>query len=90
MKFYVEEFDERERGIDILNRDSGSIFYIKNLVKVEGWGNKLGAQKADLEIKDPMNQQKNMTRNCYSFGAIKGLFREMLEGCFGRGHSELQ
>jgi hypothetical protein len=29
LKFYVQEFDERERGIDILNRDTGNIFYIK-------------------------------------------------------------
>lgn len=39
-------------------------------------------QKADLEIRDPMNQQKNMTRNCYSFPEIKQLFRQMVEHCF--------
>jgi hypothetical protein len=86
LRFYVEEFDERERGIDILNRENNNIFYIKNLVNVEGSGNKLSKQKADLEIKDPMNRQKNMTRNCYSFQAIKDLFKEMLEGCFMRGY----
>jgi hypothetical protein len=37
-----------------------------------------------------MNQQKNMTRNCYSFHAIKALFREMLDGCFTRGYWELE
>lgn len=36
-----------------------------------------------------MNQQKNMTRNCYSFPEIKQLFRQMVEQCFERGSSEL-
>lgn len=89
LRFYVEEFNEKERGIDILNKESNNIFYIKNLVNVEGGNCKNSKQKADLEIKDPMNQQKNMTRNCYSFHAIKNLFKDMLESCFSRGYKEL-
>jgi hypothetical protein len=27
--------------------------------------------QADLEIKDPLNNGKNMTKNCYSFPKIK-------------------
>lgn len=41
-------------------------------------------------MKDPMNQQKNMTRNCYSFPEIKRLFKMILESCFRRAEMELQ
>jgi DNA polymerase sigma len=93
LRFYGEQFDEKERGVDLLNRDSSNIFYIKNLVNVEGVSAKLGKQgkqKADLEIKDPLNQQKNMTRNCYSFPQIKRLFRLLVENCFVRAENELE
>jgi hypothetical protein len=47
LKFYTEEFDEKEQGIDILNAEAGNIYYIKNLVSVEGM-QKGSKQKADL------------------------------------------
>lgn len=89
LRFYTEEFNEKEQGIDILNAESGNIYYIKNLVSVEGM-QKANKQKADLQMKDPMNQQKNMTRNCYSFPQIKKLFKLILQSCYRRAEIELQ
>ena len=38
---------------------------------------------------DPICEGKNMTRNCYLFGDIKKLFKEILERCYQRGYRDL-
>lgn len=38
--------------------------------------------KADLEILDPENDGKNMTKKCYKFHMIKDMFFMILKRCF--------
>ncbi len=38
--------------------------------------------KADLEILDPENKGKNMTKKCYKYDMIKDLFEKILKQCF--------
>lgn len=65
LQFYGWNFDQKVRGIDI--REKGSVFYMKNKDEV--------CKFADLEIKDPLNEGKLMTKNCYEFSKIKQIFR---------------
>lgn len=39
-------------------------------------------RRADLEIRDPICQSKNMTRNCYLYPEIKAMFSIILDRCF--------
>jgi hypothetical protein len=56
LNFYGWEFDEKNYGIDLRNKNQ--IYYEKSN----------GAEEnsfASLQVKDPLNQGKIMTRNCY-------------------------
>lgn len=55
MTFYGWHFDQKSYGIDF--RDKNKIYYEKN----KNQENKF----AELQVKDPLNQGKIMTRNCY-------------------------
>jgi hypothetical protein len=54
------------------NRDE--IFYLKGKEEI--------GKYADLEVKDPLNNGKVMTRNCYAFVSIKEVFRNIYTHCF--------
>jgi hypothetical protein len=84
LNFYVNEFDEKEYGIDLLGTNGVPIFYAKGQY-VEEPSN---FTKADLEIRDPICPGKNMTRNCYQYSHIKDMFRTILDRCYTRGHRE--
>lgn len=68
IRFYTEEFDERKTGINLLNGDNRGIFYDKGNIEIDNSAVKNNQmQRADLQMQDPMQQGKNMTRNCYLF-----------------------
>lgn len=88
LRFYAHEFDETTTGIDLSNHGSGPIFYQKQSVPLGS--PRTGKQQADLEMKDPLNQQVNMSRNCYLFPVIKKLFADILQNCFEESHREVE
>ena len=73
-------------GIDILCIHSKNIFYNKADYHLDS----TLLMKADLEIRDPICQGKNMTRNCYNYPKIKKLFENILEKCFRKGEQQLE
>ena len=77
LKFYIYEFDEKTYGIDVRNKKQ--VFYRKENKT------KLGQSeftKADLQILDPENDGKNMTKKCYKYDLIKSLFQSIERQCF--------
>jgi hypothetical protein len=75
--------------VDLLNFQKGQqIFYPKGTQSLDNSPNP-NRQHADLEVRDPMEPKKNMTRNCYQFPVIKKLFKDILEQCFERAEKEL-
>jgi len=74
LHFYVEEFNEKEKAIDLTNKDGRGVYIPK--------GSGPNVMKADLQIMDPICPHKNMTRNCYLYPEIKKLFKGILGGCF--------
>lgn len=71
LRFIVEEFDEKNYGIDLRNKKD--IYFKKPQQKEKG------VVKAELEILDPENDGKNMTKKCYKFHMIKDLFFMILK-----------
>jgi hypothetical protein len=66
LNFYGWEFDEKSYGIDL--RDKNQIYYEKcNGLEENTF--------ASLQVKDPLNQGKIMTRNCYEYEKVKTIFR---------------
>lgn len=57
------------------NPEREGYIYIKKEEKEEN----LSHTAADLQILDPLNDGKIMTKNCYKFTEIKSLFREIHE-----------
>lgn len=85
LNFYCNEFDEKVYGIDILDLNGEHIYYKKVNYHFET----SSLMKADLEIRDPISQSKNMTRNCYLYPQIKLMFKHMLEYCYHRSQHQL-
>lgn len=81
LTFYSTEFDEKDMGVDVLNRQNGKIFFLK---KEYDTAESLrdSREKADLELLDPKSNRKNITRKCYAFSYIKKYFEEIKEKCF--------
>jgi hypothetical protein len=73
LNFYGWEFDEKVYGIDL--RDKNQIYYEKGSSGEEN-------SFANLQIKDPLNEGKVMTKNCYEFDKVKNIFREIYKYCF--------
>jgi hypothetical protein len=45
---------------------------------------------ACLQVKDPLNQGKVMTRNCYEYEKVKNIFREIYKNCFMERENEIK
>ena len=85
VKFYGLEFEEDKYGIDL---NYNGILYEKELKQTEiTMGNsnnnnglsksRIGDTDRQLEVKDPLNGGKNITRNCYQFKLIKQIFKDI-------------
>lgn len=73
--FYAYDFDAKKYAIDLRNyRVAGKKIFTEK--SEEGEGSKASSE---LEIRDPLNDGKVMTRNCYKFDQIRVIMREILE-----------
>lgn len=80
LNFYGWQFDEKNYGVDIRNRNQ--IYFEKSKTEENKFAN--------LQVKDPLNQGKVMTRNCYEFEKIKDIFRSIYDNCFGKKEKMLK
>ena len=65
LKFFGWEFNERAYTVDL---DSREVFGVKD--------DTVGRCHANLEVKDPLNGGKIMTKNCYRWPDIQKLFQK--------------
>ena len=63
LHFYANQFNEKDEGIDLLDLTGEHIFYKKTNYPFDNSCH----MKAGLQIRDPICQSKNMTRNCYLY-----------------------
>lgn len=82
LKFYGHEFDEQKEAIDLDSflKGSSRVIFVK----------KDNKDSANLQVHDPLNDGKVMTRNCYRFGEIKQLFRDIYSGSFQKSKRKIE
>lgn len=78
LTFYGWEFDEKIHKIDLLSKE---VFCVKEETK---------ESSAAIEIIDPLEEGRNMTRNCYRFDEIKQMMRQISKKCINRTINEVE